>query len=198
MSVPNENPTIHLSALETLEAGKPYLPTDPELQMLRERAYRHAQAFAESSPGQHVQHLRLLTLLFGRLGGNPQVERPLHVEYGRHVIAGDHLVIGTGCVFIDAGTITLGDDVHIGPGVHFYASTRPLKAEQRINGYEQAVPITIGNRVWIGGGSIINGGVTIGENTVIAPGSVVLQDIPANVYAAGNPCRIIRELGVGS
>lgn len=162
--------------------------------MLRDRAYAYAREFSKSSPGQHIQHLRLLTLLFGQLGDNPQVDRPIHVEYGRHIYAGDRLVVGMGCVFIDAGKITLGDDVQIGPGVHFYASTRPLRAEDRVTGYEMAAPISVGRRVWIGGGSIINGGVSIGDNSILAPGSVVLQDIPANVYAAGNPCRIVREL----
>ncbi|HKO79545.1 MAG TPA: DapH/DapD/GlmU-related protein [Chitinophagaceae bacterium] len=88
----------------------------------------------------------------------------------------------------------MGDNVFLGPGVQVYAATHPVIAAERIKGPELAAPIVVGNNVWVGGGSILCSGITIGENTTIGAGSVVVKDIPANTVAAGNPCRVIREL----
>ncbi len=98
------------------------------------------------------------------------------------------------CVILDCAPVRIGDNVLFGPGVPIYAATHPLDAEERIKGPERAKPVTIGNNVWIGGGAIISPGVTIGDNSTIGAGCVVTRDIPANVLAAGNPCRVIREL----
>ena len=98
------------------------------------------------------------------------------------------------CVILDCAPVRIGNNVACGPGVQIYAATHPIDAEERIKGPELAKPVTIGHNVWIGGGAIISPGVTIGDNTTIGAGSVVTRDIPPNVFAAGNPCRVIREL----
>jgi maltose O-acetyltransferase len=99
-----------------------------------------------------------------------------------------------GCVVLDCAEVHLGESVLCGPYVQIYTASHPLDAKPRASGPELAKPIRIGNRVWIGGGSVICPGVTIGDNTTIGAGSVVIKDIPANVFAAGNPCRVLREL----
>ena len=185
-------PANILSALERLEAGQPYKVADAELNMVRQRVRRLVREFNETPEDLHLVRSRQLASMLGSLGDDPSVEAPLFLEYGRHVFAGDRLVIGPHCVIIDAGRITIGDDVRLGPAVHLYAVSRPINPEHRA--WEQAAPITIGDRVWIGGHSVVNPGVTIGAGTTIGPGSVVLEDVPAGVYASGNPCRVIKEL----
>ena len=103
------------------------------------------------------------------------------------------------CVFLDCNRITIGNNCGIGPGVHIYAVTHPIKASDRISENSsfwksKTAPVTIGNNVWIGGGAIILPGVTIGDNTTIGAGSVVTHNIPANTLAAGNPCRVIKDI----
>jgi maltose O-acetyltransferase len=181
-----------LTALERLESGQPYMPADAELILVRQRARRLTREYNATGDDLHLLRNRLLASLFGALGDDPDIEAPLFVEYGRHVFAGDGLVVGPHCVLIDAGRITIGNEVRLGPAVHLYAVSRPLRPEHRK--WEQAAEITIGDGVWIGGHSVVNPNVTIGSGSTIAPGSVVIEDIPAGVYAGGNPCRIIREL----
>lgn len=182
------------SPLDLLQTGKPYRASDPELAILRQRARRLAREFNATPEDEHHERLRLLASLFGALGDDADVDAPLHVEYGRHIFAGNGLVVGPGCVLVDAGKITLGDHVRLGPGVHLYAVARPHNPEHRAAGYEQAAPIIIGDHVWIGGGTLVNPGVSIGAGTTIGPGSVVLEPIPAGVFATGNPCRVVQPL----
>jgi len=183
------------SALDLLQSGRPYLASDPELALLRQRARRLAREFNATPEDEHLARVRLLASLFGALGEGAEVDAPLHVEYGRHVFAGEGLALGPGCVLVDAGRITLGDHVRLGPGVHLYAVARPHDPRHRAEGFEQAAPIVLGDRVWIGGGTLVNPGVSIGAGTTIGPGSVVLEPIPAGVFATGNPCRVIQPLG---
>lgn len=98
------------------------------------------------------------------------------------------------CVFLDCNYIRIGDNVFLGPAVHIYTAHHPVMAAERIKGPELATAVSIGNNVWIVGGSIICSGVTIGDNTTIGAGSVVVHDIPANVVAVGNPCRVVKKL----
>lgn len=98
------------------------------------------------------------------------------------------------CVILDCNLIRIGENTLLGPAVQIYAATHPLNAAQRIAGPELAYPVAIGRNIWIGGGAIIGPGVSIGDNTTIGAGSVVIKDIPADVFAAGNPCKIIKQL----
>jgi maltose O-acetyltransferase len=115
-------------------------------------------------------------------------------DYGFNITIGTKTFINYDCVFLDCNKITIGDEVQIAPGVHIYTATHPLDPQQRRSGLERALPVAIADGVWLGGGAIICPGVTIGENTVIGAGAVVTRDIPPNVLAVGNPCRVIRPL----
>ncbi|KAL9550287.1 hypothetical protein PS6_005614 [Mucor atramentarius] len=123
----------------------------------------------------------------------PFINPVIKCDYGYNVFIGKNAEINYDCIFLDIGKITIGDDVFMGPGVHIYAVNHPLDPTLRKTGVEIGKDVTIGNNVWIGGGAIICPGVTIGEGTTIGAGSVVTKDIPANVLAVGNPCKVIKE-----
>lgn len=122
------------------------------------------------------------------------IQPPFYCDYGTHIHAGENFFMNFNCVILDCAMVTIGNNVQCGPYVQIYTAYHPVIAAERIKGPELAAPITIGDNVWIGGGAIICPGVTIGSNTTIGAGAVVTRDIPANVFAAGNPCRVIREL----
>lgn len=147
----------------------------------------------------------LLHQMFGRVGKHVSVDINFHCECGKHIFIGNKVVINMNCTFLDDNYITIGDNVLIAPNVQLYTATHPLEASDRFveNWDEQsgelffrtkALPITIGNDVWIGGGVIVLPGVTIGDNCVIGAGSVVTKSIPSNSLAVGNPCKVIRKL----
>ena len=122
------------------------------------------------------------------------MELPFSCDYGSNISVGNHFYANHNCVILDCAPVTIGDHVMLGPQVGIYTVNHPLDFLQREQGWERALPITIGSHVWIGGGSLILPGVTIGDHTVIGAGSVVTRDIPSNVVAVGNPCRILREI----
>ena len=136
----------------------------------------------------------ILRKLFGKIGTEPYVEPNIFCGFGFNIEAGDRLFVNNNCVFVDPGKIIFGNDVMIGPQCGFYTALHPLDAKMRIVGYEAAYPIHVGNNVWFGGHVTVLPGVTIGDNTVIGAGSVVTRDIPANVLAVGNPCRVLRRI----
>jgi maltose O-acetyltransferase len=175
-------------------SGELYLASDPELVAESLQAASAIQVYNRTEVGNRADRTSLLKALFGRIGNNPQIVPPFHCDYGSHIYAGDNLFMNCGCVILDCNRVQLGDNLLCGPYVQIYAATHPTDPSERLTGREFAVPVKIGNNVWIGGGSIICPGVTIGDNTTIGAGSVVVKDIPANVVAAGNPCRVIREL----
>ncbi|MEM1043759.1 MAG: sugar O-acetyltransferase [Bacteroidota bacterium] len=182
------------SALDRLRAGLAHRGNDPGLIMIRQKARRLVREFNALPEDQRTARIRTLASLFGALGERTEIDAPIFCEYGQHVHVGDHFVAGPNCVLTDVGKITIGDRVRFGPGVHVYAVARPVNPGQRAEGLEQAAPVTIGDDVWIGGGSILNPGVTIGAGSTVGSGSVVLEDVPAGVFASGNPCRVVREL----
>jgi len=186
--------TTTISALDRLREGLPYASTDPELILIRQKARRLTREYTDVPDEALTARTRVLASLFDLLGDRPEIDAPFFCEYGRHVQVGDDFVAGPNCVFVDAGLITIGDRVRLGPGVHLYAVARPLDPKKRASGLEQGAPISISDDVWIGGGSIVNPGVSIGAGTTVGAGSVVLNDLPPNVFASGNPCRVVREL----
>jgi len=141
-----------------------------------------------------MQREMLLKHILGKMGSNADIQTPFYVDYGCHIEVGDNFFANFNCVFLDCNYIKCGNNVFLGPSVQIYAAHHPVLAAERIKGPELASPIIIGNNVWIGGGAIICAGVTIGDNTTIGAGSIVVKDIPSNVLAAGNPCRVIRNL----
>ena len=136
----------------------------------------------------------LVQELFAEAGENAYVEPPFYCDYGRNTEVGKNFYCNYDCVFLDRGPITIGENVMFGPKVALYAVNHPIDPEVRATNWDYPEPITIGNNVWIGGSTVVCPGATIGDNTVIGAGSVVTKDIPANVVAAGNPCRVIRTI----
>ncbi|AQP54497.1 maltose acetyltransferase [Vagococcus penaei] len=136
----------------------------------------------------------LLKQLFGKTGESVYVSPPLYVDYGFNTYVGENFYANSDCVFLDVAEIHIGDNVMLGPKVSLLTPGHPIDAGVRTRGLEFGKKIVIGNNVWIGGCTVVNPGVTIGENSIIGSGSVVTKDIPANVIAAGNPARVIREI----
>ncbi len=135
----------------------------------------------------------LIRKLFGKVGRDPYVEPNIFCGFGFNIEVGDQF-FANNCIFVDPGKITFGEYVFIGPSCGFYTAHHPIHLELRDKLYEYARPITVGSHVWIGGGTVVVPGVTIGSNVVIGAGSVVTKDIPDNVVAAGNPCRVLRPI----
>jgi maltose O-acetyltransferase len=182
------------SELRKMLDGELYLASDSQLVEMRKRARRLFTQYNQLDYEHPEKRIELLGELFGQVGENTDIQGPFYCDYGCHIFAGPNLFMNFGCVVLDCARVTLGRNVSFGPNVQVYTAYHPLNAEERIKGPELAAPITIGDNVWIGGGAIICPGVTIGENSTIGAGSVVTRNVAANVFAAGNPCRIIREL----
>jgi maltose O-acetyltransferase len=175
-------------------AGELYLASDPELVTGRQRAYRLTQLYNTTTEEEQESRSRLLHELFGELGSGCQIVPSFYCDYGSNIYAGERFYMNYGCVILDCNTVEIGNDVLCAPYVQIYAAYHPTDPNLRLTGRELAAPVKIGNNVWIGGGAIICPGVTIGDNTTIGAGSVVVKSIPANVVAAGNPCRVIRSV----
>lgn len=171
--------------------GEPYDASDPALVEARITARRLTQQLNALDPGVLEERELVLRRLLGEIGAGSLVEAPFRCDYGTQVSMGSRVYINMGCIFLDAGVITLGDDVQIGPGVQLLTSDHPRDAGERARGLESALPIHIGARAWLGGGVIVLPGVEIGADTVIGAGSVVTRSIGPGVVAAGNPCRVI-------
>jgi maltose O-acetyltransferase len=179
---------------EKMLAGELYVAADPALTEERRRARRLTRLYNATTEEEPVRRLELLRELLGHAGAGITLEPPFHCDYGTYISIGDGFFMNFGGVILDCNYVRIGDNVQCGPNVQICAATHPLDAAQRILGPELGAPITICDNVWLGAGAIILAGVTIGANTTIGAGSVVNRDIPANVLAAGNPCRVIREL----
>ena len=132
--------------------------------------------------------------ILGKTGDEIVIEQPFRCDYGKNIEVGNNFFANYNCVILDVAKVTIGENVMFAPNVSIYTAGHPIHPESRNSGYEYGIPITIGNNVWIGGNVVINPGVTIGNNVVIGSGSVVTKDIPDNVIAVGNPCRVIREI----
>lgn len=145
-------------------------------------------------PSQVKERAVILERLLGALGKESVVEQPFYCDYGYNIYAGNQFFANYGCTILDEAPVRFGDNVLLAPHVSIYTVGHPLNAERRRAGLEFALPVTIGNNVWIGGNTVILPGVTIGDNTIIGAGSVVTKSIPANVVAVGNPCRVLREV----
>ena len=174
-----------MSARERMLAGELYDASDPELVAARERARGLLQRY--NGEGEAAA----LRTLLGRLGEGSVVEPPFHCDYGWNIVVGARFYANVLCVFLDCAPIQIGDRVLLGPGVHLYTATHPLDLAQRREGLEYARPIAIGDDAWLGGGSIVLPGVSVGEAAVVGAGSVVSRDVPPGVTVAGNPARRI-------
>ena len=135
--------------------------------------------------------LKLMGLKYGK---DTFIDIPFRCDYGKHITVGKRFYANSYCTIIDVAPVTIGDDVLLGPNVQIITAGHPIHPETRNSKYEYGLPITIGDNVWIGAGAIILPGVNIGSNTVIGAGAVVTKDIPDGVVAAGNPCRVLKEI----
>ena len=177
---------------EKMLAGEAYDARDPDLVEARNRARATmARASAELDPQRRQE---IYASILGSFGETSFIEAPLFIDYGTYFHVGEDCFLNTGCVVLDCAPITFGDRVQCGPGVQLLAADHPREPARRAADEELARPITIGSDVWLGAGAIVCPGVTVGDGTVIGAGSVVVKDVPAGVVAAGNPCRVIREL----
>ena len=193
------------SEREKMLAGESYNARDPELLAIARRArWLLGRLNAEPAAPPDVRY-PLLAELLGSAGEGVWVESPFFCDYGVNIRLGAHTFVNMNCVFLDSAEIRLGEDVLVGPNVQLYTVFHPLRAAERIppgwtlesgrSRYRtRAAPIDIGNAVWIGGGSIVMPGVSIGDNTTIGAGSIVTADIPPNVLAFGQPCRVRQAL----
>jgi len=174
-------------------AGELYDALDPELVKARERARNLCQDLNATREQEQETRRRILTDLFGAGGDSVWMQPPFYCDYGSNIYLGERVYFNFNCIVLDVCEVKIGDFTFFGPAVQIYTATHPLNAELRRT-QEFGIPISIGSDVWVGGGAIICPGVTIGSRTVIGAGSVVTKDVPDNVFAGGNPCRIIREI----
>ena len=179
--------------LEKMLAGELYDPLDPALVRARDRARDLCQDLNATREADREARRRILTSLFGEGGESVWMQPPFFCDYGTNILLGERVFFNFNCVVLDVCRVTIGDYTLFGPAVQVYTATHPMNAELRRK-QEFARPITVGSDVWVGGGAILCPGVTVGSRSVIGAGSVVTRDIPAGVFAAGNPCRVMREL----
>lgn len=176
-------------------AGELYDPLDPELVAARRRARALCQALNATQEGEAEERRRILRELFGAGGDSVWMQPPFYCDYGSNIELGERVFFNFNCVVLDVCSVCIGQFTLFGPAVQIYTAMHPWDAEQR-RSEEFGKPVEIGSDVWIGGGAIILPGVRIGSRTVIGAGSVVTRDVPEAVFAAGNPCRVVREVGV--
>lgn len=174
-------------------AGEPYDPLAMQLSVERQRARDLLKRLNDSREDEQEERAKILKELFGR-ETDAYIEPPFYCDYGTNITLGHKVFFNFNCVVLDVAPVRIGDYVLFGPSVQVYTATHPLNAAERRRGLESGQSIEIGSDVWVGGGAIICPGVTIGARSLIGAGSVVTRDIPEDVIAAGNPCRVIRPL----
>jgi maltose O-acetyltransferase len=177
---------------EKMLAGEPYDPLDPELLAGRRRAQEVMIAF-NGEPDEE-RRLAMLAELLGGIGTEALIVPPFFCDYGANVVLGEEVFVNAGGVFLDCAAITIGAKTQVGPNVQLLAADHPREPELRAAGVELSRPVRIGANCWIGAGTIVCPGVTVGDDAIVGAGSVVVADVPPRVMAAGNPCRVIREL----
>lgn len=178
-----------MTEYDKMLAGLPYRPGDPGLAAARARAQRLMQRYNATTLDDAALRREILGDLLGSLGAKGAIRTPFSVDYGSNIHLGDEVFLNYGCVLLDVCAIHIGDQTQIGPAVQIYAADHPRDPAQRDAGLELGKPVTIGRKVWIGGGAIILPGVTIGDNAIVAAGAVVTRDVVAGVTVKGNPAR---------
>jgi maltose O-acetyltransferase len=174
-------------------AGEMYDALDPELVAARAHARDLCQALNATREAEEEERRRIVRELFGRGGDTVWMQPPFYCDYGSNIELGERVFFNFNCVVLDVCLVRIGDFSLFGPAVQIYTPMHPMNAEQR-RAREFGKPVDIGSDVWVGGGAIILPGVRIGSQSVIGAGSVVSRDVPEAVFAAGNPCRVIRPI----
>lgn len=184
-------------------AGVLYKPGDPELRQIKLRSHNLCSKYNRTFEDEKEYRDQLIDQILGHKGNNVFMQGPIFFHYGTHTSIGDNFFGNYNLTIQDDGKVTIGDNVNFGPNVTIVTPVHPMIAEERnqmldaegrVSRFCYARPVTIGNNEWFGANVVVCGGVTIGDNCVIGAGSVVTSDIPANSFAAGVPCRVIREI----
>ena len=175
-------------------AGELYNALDSQLTMERRQARDLIRELNASKDEDQERRAFIIHHLFASVGRGVWIEPPFYCDYGSNITLGDNVYFNFNCVVLDPAAVLIGSNVLFGPNVQIYTASHPVDYLERRNGLEFAIPIEIGSDVWVGGSAAISPGVTIGSRSVIGAGSVVTKDVPEGVFAAGNPCRVIREL----
>ncbi|WP_349668856.1 sugar O-acetyltransferase [Lacrimispora sp.] len=179
---------------ERMLAGLPYKAWLDGLGEERFACKQKIYDFNNLAPNLNESAPSLLKSILGKTGENICIEAPFHCDYGWNIEVGENFFANYNLTILDVAKVTIGKNVQMAPNVSIYTAGHPIHPDTRNTGYEYGIPITIGDNVWIGGNVIILPGVKIGDNVVIGAGSVVTKDIPDNVIAMGNPCKIVREI----
>ncbi|MDR1762313.1 MAG: sugar O-acetyltransferase [Bacteroidales bacterium] len=179
---------------ERMISGELYMASDTELDNGRTHARKITRLFNQTTEEQNAYRVELLKKLFETTGEKLYIEPPFRCDYGYNISTGENFYANFDCIILDVCKVSIGDNVLFGPRVSIYTAAHPIDAQVRNTLLEFGKPVTIGNNVWIGGNVVINPGITIGNNVVIGSGSIVTKNIPDNVIAAGNPCKIVREI----
>lgn len=181
---------------ERMTAGLLYDPSAPDIMDEQAACLERLYDFNHTRPSEMEKRTALLKEMFGAIGEGCYIEPPFHANWaGKHVFFGDFVYANFNLTLVDDGNIYVGDKVMFGPNVTIATPNHPIDATLRDRMLQYNKDVHIGRNVWIGANAVIVPGITIGENAVIGAGSVVTKDIPANVVAVGNPCRVLREVG---
>lgn len=183
-----------MSQLKRMLSGELYMAEGEELGTIRDNMLDKLYQYNHAHYNNHKLRDELIKEILGGYKDKLKITPPVYFDYGKHTFVGNNFYANFDCIFLDVNTITIGDNVMFGPRVGLYTAGHPIDKDIRIEGLEYGLPITIGNNVWIGGNVVVMPGVHIGDNTIIGSGSVVTKDIPSDVIAAGNPCKVIRKI----
>ena len=182
--------------MEKMQQCELYLPNDPDIFAVQFKCMEKQHEFNQTSPADGKKLTGMLKEMLAECGEHCYITPPMHANWGgHHLHLGNHVYANFGLTLVDDDHIYVGDYTMFGPNVIISTGGHPILPELRQQGYQFNAPVHIGKNCWIGAGAMIMPGVTIGDNTVIGAGSVVTKDIPANVVAVGNPCRVMREIG---
>jgi len=182
------------SEKEKMLSGELYNALDAQLSEERLQARQLLKELNNSDESETDKRHQILKKLIPESGDGLWIQPPFYCDYGYNIKVGERVFFNFNCVVLDVMPVTIGSRTLVGPNVQIYTATHPMDYQVRASGLENAKPICIGDDVWIGGSAVICPGVTIGNRSVIGAGSVVTKDVPADVFAAGNPCRVIRSL----
>ncbi len=181
---------------DKMHSGELYLPNDKDIMAEQLLYLEKLYNFNATRPTEYEKREKMLKEMFAEIGDGCYIEPPFHSNWGgKHCHFGKNVYANFNLTLVDDTHIYIGDYTMIGPNVTVATAGHPILPELRQKGYQYNFPVTIGKNCWIGAGAVIVPGITIGDNVVIGAGSVVTKDIPSNVVAVGNPCRILREIG---
>lgn len=179
---------------EKMLSGELYNALDKELTQDRLYARFLLKKLNDTGEDKEENKNQILKKLIPNKGENLFIQTPFYCDYGTNIVVGDNVYFNFNCVVLDVMRVSIGSRTMIGPNVQIYTATHPMNYKERASGLEFAKAIHIGNDVWIGGSAVICPGVSIGNRTVVGAGSVVTKNLPSDVFAAGNPCKVIRKI----